>query len=273
MPRIRRFFQRAQTERPTYRWSRDDCAGGDSATQDLVEDLASRIMEYRCRGQPGRFTAWTGRRNGGPPHNDTVRRALEIVIGTAVGLPQDAKSRDHIEAFVAEHLWYFLTLEADNEESLVRVVGPSVEVTEIGGDGLTVYEATSGDLAFFLWEVKKYAGNGSATPTVTSACRQLDTEALRYLHKFSLLGQEEAEERVSQLYGRLLDEWIEATVAAGAAVAIGTSRAAITNRSFGALPRIFPRLAAPPRLQGCAAAVDDFPAFADVVKEEMWKGL
>lgn len=270
---LRKFFETARSDRPTYRWSRDLCVARDSDLLVLVRDLAERIMAYRCRGQPGRFEAWLSRRNGGPPLNDTVRRALEVVVGTAVGLPGRRRSTNHVEAFVAEHLWYFLTMESEAREFVVRVSGPSVEVTEIGGDGLTIHRNRQGHPYFRLWEVKKYSGNRSIAGTVSGACGQLAENALRYLNKFSLLGQEEGDAEIAKLYATLLDHWIDATSSAGAGVAVGTSSKTITTRSFQSLPRYFPRLCAPPRLQGHVAAVTDFAGFAEAVRDELWKGL
>jgi len=270
---IRAFFERSKAVLATYRWHRDDSNAVGAALERLVSQLGERIMRYRCRGQPGRFEAWRERRDGGPAADETTRRALEIVVGTAVGLPGSPKSRDHVEAFVAEHLWYFLTLEADPDECIVRVQGPSVEVTEIGGDGLTIHRESKDAISFRLWEIKKYSGTGSAASTVSGACRQLEANALRYLNKFSLLGQQEADEQIARLYGELLDHWLEATSEASAGVGLGTSSRAITNRSFQSLPKSFPRLVSPPRLQGCAAAIDDFSAFVERVRDELWKGL
>lgn len=263
-------FRARTTTHTGYRWKRHGAARRFEPRAAAV--LAELIMRYRCRGQPAKFNSWRRRHNGGPAPTGANREVLEVLIQTAVGLPGKSRSPAHVQAFVAEHLWYFLLLAQRQQQHILVLEGPSFMVDEPGGDGLAIH-STPKRLVFRLWEVKKYSGNRTISRTIGTACKQLDTQALRYLTKFSLLGQQQGELRVRRLFARLTNLWLRASPSAAVGVAVGASSRTIPTQSFGALARRFPRLLKPRRLEGMALGVGNFARFSTMVRDEIWKGL
>ena len=125
----------------------------------------------------------------------------------SIGIPPDGAIDEHIEGFVAEHIWYLLTLEDALTFGVpVRVDEPDWSVTDSGGDGLAIYRS-NGALVFRLWESKAHTGEGTVRDVVNGACRQVNSNAMRYLARFSKVGQGLGDPELQQFYGRLLELW------------------------------------------------------------------
>ena len=148
--------------------------------------VATHIARERCGGAPQYFDAWLARHGGGPPHPpDLLDCLVAMVASESIGKPPKGGSDEHIEGFVAEHIWHLLTIENALTFGVpVRVDGPDWSVTDSGGDGLAIYRS-NGSLVFRLWESKAHTSDGTVREVVNGACRQVDSNALRYLARFS----------------------------------------------------------------------------------------
>lgn len=257
----------------TYSWSRHTLEGEESA-EEAARLVALRIMAYRCRNRPDRFEAWLQRFWGGAAPTGLIKRSLEIIIQTAVGLEAEPRSQAHVEAFVAEHVWFFLAEDFQTQDSLIAIEGPSVDVTEPGADGLVIHRLPNGSLMFRLWEIKKHSGSSHTSATARIAYSQIDAKAERYLNKVSLTGQyKSSTPEVERFYALLMDLWMAADPSASAGVAIVTSGRSVPTRAFTRFPDRFPRFVTPQRLRGLVAGLADFPNFATRVQSAIWRGL
>lgn len=234
--------------------------------------IASHIAWHRCDGALQYFEAWYQRYNGGPPHSDEFLDCLAAFIASeSIGTPADPAPQVHLEGFVAEHIWHLLTLEdALALGSLVRVDGPDWSVTDSGGDGLAVHRVDSG-LVFRLWESKAHTGDRTVREVVNGACRQIDSKALRYLARFSKVGQSLPDEELQRFYGSLPQLWREGSPAAGGGVSVSTKSNAVAD-CFTNLHTYWPFTANDQRL-GLVVVIDDYASFAELVREHLWKGL
>ena len=265
------FFEETINERGTHVWLLRVERLDPQRLEELVDLVAAEIMRYRCNLRVDRFEAWRARADGGPAHDEFTETSLKVIIGTGVGLPDQPRSEDHLEGFVGEHLWYLLALEIDDED-IVRIDGPSIEVTEIGGDGLVVHR-TDGALTFRLWELKKYVGSADIKPSIRAAYRQLNRQGLRYLNKFALIGQYLDDPELADFYGRLMDYWIDATPQSAPGVSIASSQESVPDECFDNFPTYFPKFLDPPRCRGTVIAVDNLRNLAARVKDKLWSGL
>jgi hypothetical protein len=170
--------------------------------------VAAHIARVRCGGAPQYFNAWLARLRGGPAHPaDLLECLVALVASESIGMPPDGASDQHIEGFVAEHIWHLLTLEnALAFGAPVRVDGPDWWVTDSGGDGLAIHRV-NGTLVFRLWESKAHTADSAVRDLVNGACRQVDSNALRYLARFSKVGQSLDDPELQQFYGSLLELW------------------------------------------------------------------
>lgn len=75
---------------------------------------------------------------------------------------------DHLEGYVSELVWYFLTKETPPDD-LVRLEPLGFAATDSGGDGLAIHKRDDGELFFRLWEIKKKTGSGSGNVTPPTA--------------------------------------------------------------------------------------------------------
>ena len=234
--------------------------------------IASHIAWHRCDGAPQYFEAWNQRYHGGPLHSDELLDLLVAFLASeSIGTRTDPAPDVHLEGFVAEHIWHLLTLEdALAVGELVRIDGPDWSVTDGGGDGLAVHRVDSA-LVFRLWESKAHTGDGTVREVVNGACRQLDSRALRYLARFSKIGQRLADEELKRFYGSLPQLWWEGSRAAGGGVSVSTKSVAVAD-CFDNLHTYWPFSSNDQRL-GLVVVIDDYAAFAKLVREHLWKGL
>jgi hypothetical protein len=254
----------------THRWAEARLAVDNREVAALA--VAWSIAQQRCGGAPQYFTAWSERHAGGPPHSTDMLACLEAFLGSeSIGTRASPAHHLHLEGFVAEHIWYLLTVEnAVGFAPPVRVDGPDWSVTDSGGDGLAIYR--NGDtLAFRLWESKAHTGSGSVDDVVTGACRQITSRAMRYLARFSKIGQHLSDADLQHFYGLLPEMWRRGDRQAGFGVSVATTSTE-TERCFDGLPSYW-SFTHDDQRQGLVVLIDDFGAFAETVREQLWKGL
>lgn len=270
------YFLASENSASTHSWTlakHDDT--GDLSVEDLAKFLAELIMEHKCRGCPQKYNLWKQHLDGGAEPSGTAREALKAFIEPVFGLPEnpDFVQQDHIEGHVAEYLWYFLSLEGLTGKNVVRVEPPGFAPTDPGGDGLIIHGSTNTVLMFRLWEIKKCSGTSTVSSAVGSAYKQLDARATKYLARYTAIGQEISNPRLADFYGQLVDLWIDAKPEASAGVSIATCVTRIPARCFTTFGNRFPQFINPVRLRGMLIAIQEFPTFANKVREYVWKGL
>jgi len=270
------YFLASENSASTHSWTlakHDDT--GDLSIEDLAKFLAELIMEHKCRGCPQKYNLWKQHLDGGAEPSGTAREALKAFIEPVFGLPEnpDFVQQDHIEGHVAEYLWYFLSLEGLTGKNVVRVEPPGFAPTDPGGDGLIIHGSTNTVLMFRLWEIKKCSGTSTVSSAVGNAYKQLDARATKYLARYTAIGQEISNPRLADFYGQLVDLWIDARPEASAGVSIATCVTRIPARCFTTFGNRFPQFINPVRLRGMLTAIQEFPTFANKVREYVWKGL
>lgn len=254
----------------THQWVEASVSGGQ---RDAVAfRVASHVAWHRCGGAPQYFDAWMARHEGGPEHSQELADCLKAFVSSeCIGTPADPAPDVHLEGFVAEHIWHLLTIESGVRFGMpVRVDGPDWSATDSGGDGLAIYRV--GDsLLFRLWESKAHSGEGTVRDVVNGACRQIESRALRYLARFSKVGQSVADPELQEFYGQLPQLWREAAREAGGGIAVATHSQAI-EECFGNLSAYW-SFEHPDQRQGLVVVIEDYPLFAKSVREHLWKGL
>ena len=237
--------------------------------------LAMQFMHKLCEGAPLVFNRWFERLQDGPPHPDTVSRALEVYLKASVGMPDAPAEDNRLEATVAEHLWYGLQRESqDPLGHAVLLEGPGLRVTDPGGDGLSIHERSESAFLFRLWEVKKRTPSGELRPTVSRAFKQLEARGAEYLVRYSTVLQNyDLDRRLRAFVAQLVVMWIEASAEANAGVAVGTCDGSYSDDACSRMPTHLPSLTGPDRLAGLVVEVGDFADFAQKIRRIMWKGL
>jgi hypothetical protein len=248
-------------------------AGEDSLAK-AVAMIADDAMRQRC-GASAVLTWWRERRDGGPPHSLQRRPAVEAFIKDTFGLPEAPGDEQLLQGYVAELVWHRLTREDPDDgtaRQLHHVTDLSWSVYQQGGDGLVVYQVEDGRLAFRLWEIKKHDSTAHLSRTVGRASKQLSSNALRYLAQYTGYGST-LSGPLGQLFGELVELWVNEDPRAGVGVSIATSaRHTPKRQAFGGLATAFPRLETSQR-EGLLVVVEDFPAFAVAVRDIVWTGL
>jgi hypothetical protein len=268
------FFQSQQTDEDSYSWtqlSADDTAAG---RESLTQALAVRIVSYRC---PEHYVeAWTEAEACGTKIFGPVRTGFAQIIREVLGLPTHLPGRqptdDHIQGFVAEALWRFLSEDHPHRHSVERIEWGWIP-TDPGGDGLIIHRATDGTLSFRLWEIKKTTASGGISPTIARASAQLRKRAPSYIARYMKVGQELTEGEVKDFYCYLLDHWYDANSCASAGVSLVAGNDPVPAPCFHQLPAEFPQLCEPSRLRGLLALIVDYPAFCQAVQERVWIAL
>ena len=254
----------------THQWTEARVAVG--RRDEVAFRVALHIAWHRCGGAPQYFEAWLARYQGGPAHQEGLRDCLHAFLGSeSIGIPDNPALDAHIEGFVAEHIWHLLTIEnAGTFGPPVRVDGPDWSVTDSGGDGLAVYRIDD-SLVFRLWESKAHSGDESVRDVVNGACRQIDSKALRYLARYSKVGQSIQDADLQRFYGQLPQLWRDMAREAGGGISVAT-RSAEIGECFGNLSAYW-GFEHPDQRQGLVVIIDDYPSFAKLVREHVWKGL
>lgn len=273
--RFAQHFFTSENVKATHSWTLARHNDTSSNVDDLARLLAELIMEHRCRGCLQYYKIWKQRLGGGAGLSGPATEALRAFIKPVFGLPEnpDSVPRSHMEGYVAEYLWYFLSLDGLAGGNIARIEPPGFTATDPGGDGLIVHHNTSANLVFRLWEIKKCTGSSGVSLTVRNAYRQLDAKATEYLARYTAIGQEIADATLSAFYGQLVDLWIDAKPEAAAGVSVATSLVLCPNRCFTTFGKKFPRFTNPVRLRGMLTAIGDFSEFVNKVREYIWTGL
>jgi hypothetical protein len=239
--------------------------------------IADAAMRMRC-GPSRAYGLWRSAvttRTAIPDSPDL--RTVEPFVRDTFGLPRDPLPENQLEGFVAQLVWHAIMSEAqqsmDGSRRLVRVEDLGFSVLEPGGDGLVIYGDEGGALSFRLWEIKKHAMARHPSVTVARACVQLEERATSYLAKFTGIGKG-YEGDLGRLYAQLVDLWVDVDDRAGMGVGIATSeKHAPRRQAFGALRTRFPRFAADSQREGLFAAVADFAAFTQMVRNLVWSAF
>ena len=239
--------------------------------------LADDTMLHRLGDASAILASWRNRRDGGPPHAITRRRAIEVYSRIGFGLPASPAIDDHLQGHVAELLWHRLITErhtcADGRR--VRHIPPQkADTTEPGGDGLVIYQIQNGTLVFRLWEIKKHDAAVYLSSTVRRASEQLKLRGEEYLAKLAA-PQTVLDNDIAALFQDIVELWLEGDARGGVGVSVGTSasHAPTSPNAFGSIKTAFPQYSRPGQLESIVVAVPDFPAFASRVREIVWSGL
>lgn len=273
---FRKLFAPQTRQGQGYVWELCRLSGSQEAIlREIARLLSGRIVDYLC---PNYAHLWHEARAGTRVLTAKERERLVLFLEPHLGHP-DAAPVEHDEraqGSVSEFLWHELVRHrTERDRKIARIEGPGFAVTDPGGDGLVVYETSTGRLAFRLWEIKKHTAKGDVSVTVGNAYRQLDDRALSYLARYSGVAQQLTDRPdLRPFYATLVDKWQENDESVGAGVAVATSCQGDESADcFTGLPTRFPQLADGDRLEGLLTAIGDFAQFADLVKGEVWSGL
>ncbi|WP_439813255.1 hypothetical protein [Streptomyces sp. P9-2] len=277
--RVSSFFTRTpHTEDAACPWSLVSLAPeGTEERAAVAWIVADAVMQQRCGRSPAygrwRSAALTGERLAGDEARQ-VAACMQSVFGTRAR-PKNAE--DHVPGYVGEWLWYlFMREEEPQDREVAFLEPPGWSVTEGGADGFVVHRLTGGadtSLLFRLWEIKKFTGAGSINATITKAASQLNDRGLEYLAKICSV-HADAPGDLGEFMAQLTDLWTQADPRGGVGVSVSTSRHSVPRQAaFTQVPGHLPQLKHPGQLQGIIVAVDDFAAFANLVKEYLWSAL
>ncbi len=267
-------FHQSENPTSTHSWILAKHQVTSLSVDGLAKFFAELIMEHRCRGCHQYYDQWKQHLDDGVVLPESVSEALKAFIEPVFGLPGNPEiPQDHLEGYIAEYLWYFLSLEGLAGENAIRIEPPGFTPTDPGGDGLIIHKITDTELMFRLWEIKKCSGTSTVSSTVSTAYQQLSAKATKYLARYTAIGQEITDSELADFYGQLVDFWIDAKPEAAVGVSVAICVTRIPSRCFTTFGKRFPRLVDPIRLRGMLTAIQDFPTFANKVREYVWKGL
>ena len=234
----------------------------------FADEVAVAIAGHRMQGTPHYFRAWVEvaleeRR----PYDDRERDTIAAFLRPGLGTVSEPAVPDHVEGLVAEHIWHLVQTRVPTDEPVRYLSPPKFHPTAPGGDGLVLFgEATEG---FRLWEVKK--ANRHVSSTVSSAYRQLKSNALEYLAQMTGIGQEMGRVDLVPAFSNLTDRWLEGRPNAAAGVAIAASEA--PNSCFTTMRTALDHLDRANGHRGAVYATGDLPGFARQVRNRLFTGL
>jgi hypothetical protein len=273
------YFNSTPHSNPTHNWILNSHNSGDASVDVLTQVFAEKIVEFRCRRCLQHFNSWKNKAENGTPLGDASKSALRAFLVPTFGNPDEKKDPniDHLEGFVGEWLWYFLSIE-NPIETIVHQVPPGFKSTDPGGDALFIHRLVNNELLFRLWEMKKFAprkddSTQQLRPTVNRAYSQLNSKSLEYLARITATEQELNDSELEEFVGKLVELWIDASPQAAAGVSIATSLNHASQDCFDDFGSQFPKLTNPVRLLGILTGIEDFSVFAMKVKDYIWKGL
>ncbi|WFP17818.1 hypothetical protein [Citricoccus muralis] len=203
-----------------------------------------------------------------PPHDRVIASFIEPVFG----LPNVKKSDDHLHGHVGEWFWHLLT----KDNPAVRVqLDPKGDVTDAGGDGFSIYEMSTGELRFRLWESKKNTGKGSLSVSLNKAYKQLAEDGQRYVAKivgtFEQVSNDTSDE-VLALVTELPAAWVQGDELVGAGVMLATHQSLPTT-PFNKMASKLPLLNKPGQLRGLATSISCYIEIATMVRRYAWTAL
>lgn len=242
----------------------------DASTRDaLLLAVVESIIALRFNGIPSAAQAWRRVRAGGPPFSDKEKERHTVGVRPSFGTPKKPSTSVHVEAAVAEHMWY-LVMTQDPSTASVFVEPPKHYVTAPGGDGLSFHPHPSGH-SFRLWEVKKHSAKDGLGRTLADASKQLSADALRHLAQYAAIGAR-AGKGLDATYSTLVESWQDGSAHAGAGITVA-SHTAPKRAPFKPMTKYFTHLVGPHALLGHVLLVSDFPTFCENVRKELWIGL
>lgn len=205
-----------------------------------------------------------------PPPFD---RAIAAFVEPVFGLPtKPKKTETPLYGHVGEWLWHLLT----KDNPAVRLqLAPKGDVTDGGGDGFSIYETSTGELRFRLWESKKNTSAGSLSKSLNKAYEQLAESGLRYVAK--IVGtfeypSSDTSEAVLTLVTDLPAAWVQGDEHVGAGVMIATHQP-LPPTPFEKMAAKLPVFNKPGQLRGLAASVNCYIEIATTVREYAWTAL
>ena len=237
--------------------------------------VADMAMRWRCRGAPRSYILWRDAINSGAHLPPSDQRVVTPFFQTVFGIPAREKPIAHMCGWIAELLWYRITLDLDLPQRLVRhIEGPDFHATSPGGDGLVVWQNPDGGLVFHLWEIKNYVGQGSISSTVRDAYEQLTERATEYLAKMTAIATAAGiDDDLVDILGNLVALWADDDERCGAGVSVTTHADALPSKCFTTMHKHFPGKQIPGQLEGLVTAVANFEHFAVDVRSRVWRAL
>ena len=247
----------------------------DPASYDgAAEALAKAIADKRIGVNQRLHDLWLSQRlnPSGAYIEDADLLILEASLLQNLGTPDQPAPDEHLHGLVAEAIWREVVSGVDSGLGLpIRVESHDWSSTDPGGDGLTVYLATGHRYCFRLWESKHHGTDTPVRDTVNRACRQVKSQSLSYLARFSLVAQQITEDQaLAQFYGSLAELWVDKDPAAGVGISVGARSDVDTKNCFGKVTGYFDF--DPSQHQAQLYLMGDFAEFAHRVRAQLWKG-
>lgn len=265
---------------PTHNWVLLSHRIQDVTLEDLARKLATDIVRHFCRRCEHHFQAWFDKAEKNIELPESSVAALDAFLKPVFGEPGIPFTKGkiaHLEGFIGEWLWYFLTLES-NDHEIAYLIPPGFKVTDPGVDGFIIYRFPDNFLMFRIWEIKKFSpsikdSSQRIEGTFDRAYSQLDAKAMEFLARITVTEQEVHNQELQEFMGRLPDLWQDASSQAGAGISVVTSTDHIKMDCFDDFGNRFPKFTDPVQLQGMLTGVLDFSKFSSLVQEYIWKGL
>lgn len=236
--------------------------------------LAEAIAEKRIGVNQRLHDLWLSQRlnPSGASIKDADLRILEASLLQNLGTPDQPAPDKHLHGLVAESIWYEVVSRIDAGLGLpIRTESHDWSATDPGGDGLTVYMVADHHYCFRLWESKHHGTGTPVRDTVNQACRQVKSQSLSYLARFSLVAQQVAEdEPLARFYGSLAELWADNDPAAGVGISVGARSDVDIRDCFGKVTDYFDF--DPIQHQAQLHLMGDFGELARRVRAQLWKG-
>lgn len=269
----RDYFSRSDHPCARHTWAGFEAVDDADLLGALAQEMAQLMMGLQCHQCEHVFNDWLSCAVGNRPAPDVTLGARSAFVSLMVGIPGDELPANHLEACVAEHLWYMLASEMALDEVVEHIPKPSISPLDHGMDGLTVYRTDDGQVHFRLWEIKKNTSDGTVSDTVREAYQQLIDRGMEYLAKHVSTSAALEDGELAALMGHAMEHWEQRSALAGAGVSVATNISQLPRRCFSTFADHFPDLASAEQRRGAIKAMVDFPAFARTVRDELWRGL
>ena len=240
--------------------------------------VAVHIAWERCCGAPQYFDAWAVRQEGGSPHKADFLECIEGFLGSECVGTRDAPAPDeHIEGFVAEHIWHLLTHGERARPSGFRfaLTAPTGRRRTAGGDGLAIYRVERIASSFGCGSRKRTRRDGTGARGgergVQAGRRAMRCATLpgsrRWARPVSAMPE------LQQFYGSLLELWQRRRARGGWRRSRWQPHLADATRDcFGNYPSYW-AFGHDDQRQGLVVTIGDYAAFAKQVRQELWNGL
>lgn len=268
------FSRRAKGSKTGAQWhlsELDDTSA--SGRQGAIIFVADALMAHLLRGTPTLFSAWKEKADGISGVTPSTSQQLAAFVSLVFGTQAKPKPDDHAEGAVAEILWKLAMEEISPADvGVSRVIGPDLQVTSPGGDGLVIHrQSWDNELFFRLWESKKHTKKSGISGTVLKALSQLSERATQYLAQYTVLASEETDSEHKHLLSRLVEHWVENHEQASAGCSITTDHC--PKRAFTNAKSRVPATARSDSLVGLVNSIPKYSEFVVDVRGRVWSGL